>query len=189
VSGQLWCLTRDMKLAREYISDLNDRLAKVPGASADHRIIHLPDRAEMYVLVDHVAGHWNFVQSKAQFIMAQARPMWSKAKIKLIENKANGIPLIEEFKSKFVGIKEIEPEGTKEERLRVHSEKFEAAQIIFPPGKIGDEVREQLVKFPRFTWDDDVDTCTQALDRLANRHARYREQLRRIAANGSGFGR
>jgi phage terminase large subunit-like protein len=189
VSGQLWCLTREMKLAREYISDLNDRLAKVPGASADHRIIHLPDRAEMYVLVDRVAGHWNFVQSKAQFVMAQARPMWSKAKIKLIENKANGIPLIEEFKSKFVGIKEIEPEGTKEERLRVHSEKFEAAQIIFPPGKVGDEVREQLVKFPRFTWDDDVDTCTQALDRLANRHARYREQLRKIAANGSGFGR
>jgi predicted phage terminase large subunit-like protein len=186
VSGQLWCLTRDMKLAREYISDLNDRLAKIPGALQDHRIIHLPERAEMYVLVDAVGGHWNYVTSKAQFIMAQQRPMWGTAKIKLIENKANGIPLIEEFKKMFVGIKMVEPEGTKAERLKTHSDKFEAGQVVFPPNPTGDRVREQLIKFPRFTWDDEVDTCTQALDRLANRHARYRDQLRKIAGSGSG---
>lgn len=181
VSGQLWCLTRDMKLAREYISDLNDRLAKVPGAGNDARIIHLPDRAEMFVLVDRVGGHWNFVTSKAQFVLAQTRPNWAKARIKLIEDKANGTVLIEEYKSKFPGIISVEPEGTKEERLRVHTEKFEAGQVLFPPGSNGDLVREQLVKFPRFSWDDEVDTCTQALDRLANKSQRYRENLRRIA--------
>ncbi|MES2384503.1 MAG: hypothetical protein V4593_08135 [Pseudomonadota bacterium] len=187
VSGQLWCVTRDMRLAREYISDLSDRLAKIPGAAQDARIIHLPERAEMYVLVDHVGGHWNFVTSKAQFVMAQGRPNWNRARIKLIEDKANGTPLIEEYKARFVGIKAVEPEGTKEERLRVHSEKFEAGQVIFPPGH-GDEIREQLVKFPRFSWDDHVDTCTQALDRLANRAQRYRENLAKIAAGGSGRG-
>jgi predicted phage terminase large subunit-like protein len=183
-SGQLWCLTRDMKLAREFISDLNDRLAKVPGATQDARIIHLPDRAEMFVLVDRVGGHWNFVTSKAQFVLAQTRTGWARARIKLIEDKANGSALIQEYKSKFPGIVSVEPEGTKEERLRIHSEKFEAGQVIFPPGSNGDLVREQLVKFPRFSWDDEVDTCTQALDRLANKSQRYRENLRRIAGRG-----
>jgi len=181
VSGQLWCATRDMKLAREFISDLGDRLAKVPGAANDARIVHLPERELMYVLVDWVGGHWNYVTSKAQFTMAQARPNWNRARIKLIEEKANGPAIIQEMKTRFVGIKGVEPEGTKEERLRVHTEKFEAGQVVFPPG-IGDAVREELIKFPRFTWDDHVDTCTQALDRLSNGAQRYRENLAVIAA-------
>jgi predicted phage terminase large subunit-like protein len=185
-SGQLWCVTRDLKLAREYISDLNDRLAKVPGARQDFHIIHLPDRAEMYCLIDFVGGHWNFVTSKAQFVMAQTRPHWQRARIKLIELKANGIPLVEEYKSKFVGIKGIEPEGDKEERLKTHTEVFEAGQILFPP-RDGDVVREQLVKFPRFSYDDHVDTATQALDRLRNRAQRYRENLAKAAARGNFF--
>ncbi len=183
VSGQLWCRTREPGIVKEYLSDLGDRMARIPGASGDFMLKRLPEGEDYYMLIDVIGGHWNFPTSKAQFVMAQARPNWNKAKIKLIENKANGTPLIQEYKTKFVGIKEIEPEGDKEERLRVHSEKFELGLVIFPPG-LGDGVREQLVKFPRFTWDDDVDTCTQALDRLANKHARYREGLRKIAASG-----
>lgn len=185
VSGQLWCATRDPMVVREYISDLADRLARVPGAAQDAILKRLPEGELYYLLLDHVGGHWNFVTSKAQFVMAQARPNWARAKVKLIENKANGTPLIAEFRSKFVGIREVEPEGSKEERLRVHSEKFEVGLVVFPPG-VGDEVREQLVKFPRFTHDDHVDTATQALDYLANKNARYRENLRKIAAGGGG---
>jgi predicted phage terminase large subunit-like protein len=184
VAGQLWCATRCQVVVREYLSDLNDRLAKIPGAHADVRPRNLPVGEEYFLLLDWVGGFWNYVTSKAQFFMAHQRPGWNKAKIKLIENKANGIPLIEEFKTKFIGIKAIEPEGTKEERLRVHSDKFEAGQIIFCHG--ADPVREELVKFPRFSWDDQADACTQALDHLGNKNARYRDNLRKIAANGGG---
>lgn len=199
VAGQLWCATRCTVAVREYISELNERLAKVPGARGDVRLRVLGggDRGgeaqigargeEYYLLVDWVGGLWNYVTSKSQFTMAHSRPLWKQhARIKLIELKANGIPLVEEFRDKFVGIKGIEPSGDKEERLRVHSEKFEAGQVIFCPG--GDPVREELVKFPRFSYDDQVDAATQALDHLANKNARYRENLRRIAASGAGIG-
>ncbi len=183
VSGELWCATRDISMVREYLSDLNDRLARIPGASGDTRIKPLVQGEEYYLLIDFVGGYWNYPASKAQFVMTHAKPLWKQyAKVKLVELKANGIPLVEEFKTKFIGLRGIEPEGDKAERLRVHSEKFELGQIIFCPG--GDPVREQLVKFPRFTHDDHADTATQALDFLANRNARYRDNLRKIAAGG-----
>jgi predicted phage terminase large subunit-like protein len=195
VSGQLWCKTKSLEWVREYLSPLGDRLAKIRGSEKDALLRRVAPGAEMFCLVDWVGGHWNFTQSKAQFTMTQARPHWSKARIKLIEEKANGIPLIEEMRGSFVGIKGVEPDGTKEERLRVHTELFEAGQVVFPPGgprTVGsttylvgaDLVREELVKFPRFTYDDQLDTCTQALDRLTNSATAYRENLAIIAARG-----
>jgi predicted phage terminase large subunit-like protein len=181
VSGQLWCVTRDVRHLREYLSDLADRQARIAGASADFRVIPVADRAELFCLIDWVGGLWNYPTSKSQFVLAQARPHWHRARIKLIELKANGPAIIEEMKSKFIGIKGVEPEGSKEERYRVHTEKWEAGQVVYPPG-IGDEVREEHIKFPRFTHDDHVDTTTQALDRLSNGAQRYRENLAKIAA-------
>ena len=191
MSGQLWCHTRDLRVAREYLSSLDERLAKVKGSASDFRMIQLPEESDMFVLLDWVGGHWNYVNSKAQFVMAQERPMWRQARIKLIELKANGPALIEEMKTKFHGIKGVEPEGSKEERYRVHTEKWFAGQVIYPPGGrregktdylVGaDLVRQEHVSFPRFTFDDHVDTATQALDYLTNPGLAYRENLRRIA--------
>jgi predicted phage terminase large subunit-like protein len=186
VSGQLWCVTRDMKLVRELLSTLEDRLARIPGSLGDGRIKTLGDRAEMFVLIDKVGGHWNFVRSKAEFLAAQNRPHWKRARVKLLERKANGQAVIDELTSKVQGILGIDPSDDKESRLRVHSDKFEIGQVVFPPGTMGDEVREQLIKFPRHTWDDDVDTCTQALDRLASKAERYRSNLAKIAREGGG---
>ena len=184
VAGQLWCATRDLSQVREYLSELDDRLAKIPGSHGDVRFKSVVVGETYYLLVDWVGGHWNYVQSKAQFEKAHKRPLWRHARIKLIEEKANGIPLINEFRSKFVGITGVEPEGDKDQRLRVHSEKFKLNQIIFCPG--ADPVREELVKYPRFSWDDQMDACTQALDYLANKNARYRDGLRKAAARGFG---
>jgi predicted phage terminase large subunit-like protein len=183
VSGQLWCATRELEMVRELLSTLNDRLARIPGAANDHIIRRLPSDRQVYdCLVDAVGGLWNFVTSKAQFVMAQDRAHWKRARVKLIEAKANGVPLIEEMKTRISGIIPVEPEGDKEMRLRAHTERFELGTVVFPPGKIGDEVREELIKFPRFTHDDHVDTATQALDRLGNKAAHFRENLRKAAA-------
>jgi predicted phage terminase large subunit-like protein len=185
VAGQLWVATRHIDYVREFLSELGDRQAKIPGAAQDFMLKRLPPGEEYYLLVDWVGGSWNYVTSKSQFTMAHARPLWRNAKVKLIEAKANGIPLIEEFKSKFIGIRGVEPAGEKEERLRVHSEKFELGLVIFGPGS--DPVKEELVKFPRFSHDDQADCVTQALDFLANKNARYRDNLRKLAASGGSL--
>jgi phage terminase large subunit-like protein len=192
VAGELWCVTRDLAEVREYFSSLADRMARVPNTQNDYIVRKLEGRPEMYCLIDWVGGHWNYVASKAQFTLAQSRPHWHRAKIKLIELKANGPAIIEEMQSKFPGIKGVEPQGSKEERYHVHTEKWESGQVVYPPGDsrkvdkieyiIGaDVVREEHIKFPRFTHDDHVDTTTQALDRLADKSRRYRENLAKIA--------
>lgn len=200
VSGQLWCKCKGRDIAggyiREYLSSLDERIAKIANCLKDVLLKKLPDDGDFFVLVDFVGGHWSFITSKAQFRLAQSRPLWEKARIKLIEAKANGIPMIEEAKDWCTGIKAVEPEGDKEERLRVHTQLFEAGQVILFPGAAGrgstgghsnryllraDEVREELQKFPRYTWDDNVDTATQALDRLTGGATQYRENLRKIA--------
>lgn len=183
VSGQLWCRCKgkDLGSVYEWLSTLEDRLKKIPGAATDRRVLRLPANETYFVLVDKVGGHWNFVASKAQFVTAQARPLWALGRVKLIELKANGPALVEEMKARFAGIKGIEPAGSKEERLMIHTPLFEAGQVVYPPGK-GDQIREEHVKFPRFTWDDDVDTTTQALDRLTSSKLLYRENLAKIAA-------
>lgn len=192
VSGQLWCVTKDLTEVRFYYSDLADRMARVPGALQDYIVRKIEGRLEWYCLIDWVGGLWNYTASKAQFVMAQDRPHWHRARIKLIELKANGPALIEDMKGKFSGIKGVEPEGSKEERFRVHTDLWVAGQIVYPPGdprkidnvvySIGaDVVREEHIKFPRFTHDDHVDTTTQALDKLTNGAQRYRENLARIA--------
>jgi phage terminase large subunit-like protein len=199
VSGQLWCKTKELEWVREYVSPLADRLAKIKGSEKDAVLRRVQLGEEFFCLIDWVGGHWGYSQSKSQFVMAQDRPLWKNARIKLIELKANGPAIINELGSQFVGIKGIEPEGTKEERLHVHTEKWEAGQIIYPPGgpwtdrETGerwlvraDLVREEHVKFPRFTWDDHIDTATQALDRLCNAQTAYRENLRTIAARARG---
>jgi phage terminase large subunit-like protein len=184
VSGDLWCVTRDMKLVRELISTLDDRLARIPGAQGDGRIKTLPDRAEMFLLIDHVGGHWNFPRSKTEFLAAQNRPHWKRARAKLVERKANGQAIIDELSSKLQGLIGIDPSDDKEARLRVHSDKWEVGQVVYPPGAMGDSAREEHIRFPRFTWDDQVDTATQALDRLASKAERYRENLAKIARQG-----
>jgi predicted phage terminase large subunit-like protein len=190
VNGQLWCATREVTELREFLSTLDDRLNKVPGSEMDWRIIKVPNRQLHYLLIDWVGGWWNYVQSKNQFIAAQTRPHWNKARIKLIELKANGPAIVEEMKNKFTGIKGVEPNGSKEERFRIHTDKFEMGLIVFPPGRtlidgksclLQDPIVEEIVKFPKFSHDDAVDTCTQALDRLSNGAMAYRENLSRIA--------
>ncbi len=191
VSGQLWCRTKEVRNLYQYLSSLDERLAKVAGSALDKRIIPVPDKSEHFLLIDWVGGHWNYVQSKAQFTAAQTRPFWPNARKKLVELKANGPAIILEMKEHFHGIIGVEPEGTKEERYKVHTEKWEVSQVVYPPGPrtvekkvylVGaDVVREEHIKFPRYLWDDHVDTSTQALDELANANSRYRENLAKIA--------
>ena len=181
VAGELWCRTRHLGHVYQYISTLEERVGKlVAGASKDRVVIKLPQGVEYYVLVDAVGGHWNFSQSCAQFTMAQARPLWNKAFVKLIEEKANGPAIIERMSQQFAGIKGIIPKGSKEERLHRHTDRWDGGLIVYPPLPLGDKIREEHVKFPRFTHDDHVDTTTQALDKLAGSNQAYHEMLRKI---------
>ena len=81
------------------------------------------------MLFDEVRGHWNYPTTKREFAGAQSRDLWEQAACIRVEDKANGSALIaelEELEELHVPITPVEPIGSKEERLKRHSAKFQA---------------------------------------------------------------
>lgn len=136
----------------------------------------------LFGLYDETIGHWDYAESKRQFIAAQQRENWSRAKVKLIEKKANGHAIISELKDKFF-LHEVNPKDSKEARLVRHQATFEVGQVLMPTkAHLGtvDEFIEELVKFPRGDYDDRVDTTTQFLDYCEDGAAMRMQALRDI---------
>jgi len=146
--------------------------------------------ADCYYLLDEVRGLWNYPTAKRQFILAQSRPGWAEAPVKLIEEKANGIAIIDELEAGTVidgqhvavrGIVRVNPKDDKTTRLIAHSDVFEAGLVFVPlDAPWVEDWKAELCAHPRGAHDDRVDVTTQALDRLRARHTRYTQTLKRI---------
>lgn len=144
--------------------------------------------ADRYCLIDEVRGLWNYPEAKRRFVAAQSRPGWDAALIKLIEEKANGIAIIDEAEEgiivdgkriKVTGIVRVNPKEDKRTRLIARSDLFEAGLVYVPrDASWTDEWIAEVCAFPRGKSDDRVDVTTQALDRLHTKGAKYAEQLR-----------
>ena len=130
-----------------------------------------------YYLVDETIGTWNYPETKRRFAAAQSR--WSEYDIEaiLIEDKANGIALIDELKADYPEIRPIEPHGSKEDRAARHSAAFEAGQVFVPEEPWVEEFKSELIKFPKQKQNDRVDTTSQAFDYMRDRTRRYAEAL------------
>lgn len=120
-----------------------------------------------FYLVDQFRGRCDFVEVLSQFNkMVEKYP---QATTKLVEKKANGSALISVLKSKVSGIIPVNPRGSKIERLTAVSPLFEAGNVHFPAWHIAPwvgECIEEIVSFPNAKNDDQVDTTSQALNRL-----------------------
>ncbi|HSN22921.1 MAG TPA: phage terminase large subunit, partial [Methylomicrobium sp.] len=142
-----------------------------------------------YYLLDEVRGHWNYPETKRQFIAAQSRPLWGAAGCILLEDKANGPALIAECREVLdfsTPIKAVEPHGSKEDRAKRHSAKAEAGLIWLPPADQMPTVAEwraEIVRFPHQKANDRVDTMTQALDELDGGMVGSLELWKEIIAN------
>lgn len=103
---------------------------------------------------------------KAVVLMAIKYP-WIKKK--LIEDKANGIPIIQSLKSSVEGIEAVEPDGEKLERAEVHAPLVESGCIHLPHPDIApwilDYIEEFVILNPKGVFDQ-VDASSQAWDYL-----------------------
>lgn len=161
-----------------------------------------------FFLIDEVIGHWNYPLAKKVFLACQVvdvnalvkrgiltradskaildirselrhPDLWKRALLPRVEEKANGITLLQDL-SNVVRCKGTEPKGSKEDRITVHSDRFEAGHVFFPTAKWLDTVPDfvnELVYFPRWGHDDRVDTTSEALDALTGKFATIKAAL------------
>lgn len=138
-------------------------------------------RGGEYYLIDQVRGRWGFVETLARIRELSARhPL---ARLKLIENAANGPAVADTLKREIPGIVLVTPEGGKYARANATAPLWEAGNVKIPEAApwLADFIGEHLT-FPKATHDDQVDAASQGLGRLYVRGAtRYREGLEVLA--------
>ncbi len=116
-------------------------------------------------LLDQFRGRVDFVAT-LRAIKSMSNK-WPIARLKLVEEAANGPAIISLLKSEVSGIVPVGPKGSKEARLHSVSPDIEAGNVYLPGGApwVHDYI-EELVAFPSGANDDQVDATSQALDRL-----------------------
>lgn len=82
----------------------------------------------------------------------------------LIEEKANGPGVIQMVKRSLPRVIPINPKDSKEARLHMCSNDFEAGDIYFNFYEDTENLRHELTGFPATDNDDEMDACTQALN-------------------------
>jgi predicted phage terminase large subunit-like protein len=122
--------------------------------------------ADAYLL-DQVRGRMDFVTTCQRFREFSAK--WPQAVLKLVEDKANGTAVINALRRIVNGIVPEEPHGSKEARASAVTPLVEAGNVWLPSAElapwIGDLI-EEAASFPTGAHDDQVDTLSQALNRL-----------------------
>jgi predicted phage terminase large subunit-like protein len=102
----------------------------------------------------------------------------------LIEDSSSGTAIISDLRTLGLPLLPISPAGSdKESNARAVSPMFEAGMILLPSGAAwADEYIESMIRFPKGAHDDDVDSTSQALNRLRNRTTAVNEiMLRELA--------
>lgn len=118
-------------------------------------------------LVAQVRDRMDFLRMLDEFRKMSA--LYPNARLKLVENKAAGKPVIQSLKADIAGIVAYNPRGSKEARLISVTPQFAAGNVYVPdPSLPGNEwVRdfiEEYVNMPNSVNDDQVDAGTQMLD-------------------------
>lgn len=118
-------------------------------------------------LIDQIRARMDFTKTlKAIKNMTIKYP---NARLKLIEDKANGTAIINVLRKEISGIVPVNPRGSKESRASAVSADIEAGNVYLPSQSIASWVNdyiEEWASFPNGENDDQVDATTQALDRL-----------------------
>lgn len=123
--------------------------------------------ADKYLL-DQVRDRMDINETMQAIIRMTAK--WPLAKLKLIEDKANGPAVIQMLRKRIGGMVPVQPEGGKIARVSAVAPEIEAGNVWLPSGKpwVQDFV-EEAAAFPKGANDDQVDAMSQALNRLQYR--------------------
>ena len=118
------------------------------------------------------------VAKKAVLSVASMYPTIQK---KLIEDKANGTPVLESLRLSVSGLQAVEPEGSKPERAEVHAPLVESGCIYLPDPEIQPwtlEFIDEFAKFDEKGFFDQIDAFSQAMDYLYGKE----DTVRRLQA-------
>lgn len=122
--------------------------------------------ADRYLL-DQLRFRGDFPQMLAMF--ERFCQKWKQAKLKLIEDKANGPAVASALRSKISGIVEVSPKGGKLARASAITPQVESGNVYLPDPETNPWVYDfidECASFPHGTHDDQVDAMSQALSRL-----------------------
>lgn len=140
-------------------------------------------------LIKQVRGRWDLVETVRQVkdLATHMRTVHPSLPMEvLVENTANGPEIIAELRRHIQGVIPIKPRGDKTQRALAITPQLEAGNIFVPgtpnpdgtgpdttltPGWVQDLI-EECASFPNGAHDDQVDSLTQALNRLAGLSAR-----------------
>ena len=121
-------------------------------------------------LLDQVRDQMDFPETIAAIRMMTNK--WPNARGKLIEDKANGIAVIQVLKNEISGIIPVEPKGGKEARAQAVSWDIEAGNVFLPrTAQWAHDFVEECALFPNGAHDDQVDAMSQALVRLGSKRS------------------
>lgn len=116
-------------------------------------------------LLDAIKKHMDFPETVEAIRAMKAK--WPKARLVLIEDKANGSAIIQVLRRDIPGIVAVNPEGGKVARANAVSGAIEAGNVWLPKyGAFTADFVEECAAFPTGAHDDQVDAMTQALNRL-----------------------
>jgi len=117
------------------------------------------------ILLDALKGKYDFPELKA--VAWDQYKYWEPETV-IIEAKATGQPLLQEFRRQGIPAIDFMPSKGKDKHSRVNAcaPLFEAGSIFYPEGeRWAEEVIEECAAFPHGEYDDLVDSTTQALMR------------------------
>jgi predicted phage terminase large subunit-like protein len=129
-------------------------------------------------LLDQSRGQLGFDDSVKAILALSSK--WPQARLKLIENKANGPAAETQLRKKLSGLRLVDPlGGDKEARLRACETEFAAGNVHFPPPEVEayDFVPgfvKRLLTFPA-TPNDEGDALSQALNWRYAKHNKLKE--------------
>lgn len=133
-------------------------------------------------LLDQVRARMDIVAT-IQAIAAMTQK-WARARLKLIELKANGDGVVSLLRGRVPGLIGYEPTMSKYARAQAASIAWEASEVYLPEPEwapwIGDFVEEH-VSFPGGANDDQVDAMSQLFDRWDNGGSDALERVKAMA--------
>lgn len=108
---------------------------------------------------------------------------WPKARLKLVEDKANGPGVVQTLQGSISGLVLVNPQGGKVARANAVAPFFEAGNVWLPEREWVEDYINELERFPMGAHDDRVDATSQALLRLSgklrNRYKGAMDQVRK----------
>lgn len=147
------------------------------------------DMANKYLL-DQVKDRMDIIRTMDEMLTLTNK--YPKARLKLIEDKANGTAVMNMLKRKLSGMVGIEPDGSKLARASATSPEVEGGNVFLPHPLNAPWVENFIhvfATFPKVTYDDEVDAFSQAMNRMMyHRVQRYQQQADYDYSHGSRTG-